>query len=269
MTTLGVAIAIGFTVVAGYPSEVTIGTAIAGAGIFIGAWQNTLVVALQSELKLGSVAAADVVRQIVTTASIALLVVAGAGLIAFFAASPVAFTAMLLATFAATQGLVRLRPAFDLALVGCIWPARQPSNALATALGVLYFQIALISVSLLSTETEAGFYGAAFRVVELANGVPWILATSAFPLLARASHNDADRLRYATQRLLETALVAGGLFAVVIAVGAPLRAAGDRRLEARPGDPDAAHPGRRCAFHVPGRDLGIHVALAAAPPRAR
>ncbi len=58
LTTLGVAIAIGFTVVAGYPSEVTIGTAIAGAGIFIGAWQNTLVVALQSELKLGSVAAA-------------------------------------------------------------------------------------------------------------------------------------------------------------------------------------------------------------------
>ncbi len=98
---------------------------------------------------------------------------------------------------------------------------------------MLYFQIALISVSLLSTETEAGFYGAAFRVVELANGVPWILATSAFPLLARASHNDADRLRYATQRLLETALVAGGLFAVVIAVGAPfaLQVIGGSKLD--------------------------------------
>jgi O-antigen/teichoic acid export membrane protein len=41
-------------------------------------------------------------------------------------------------------------------------------------------------------------------------------------VLARAASNDADRLRYATQRLFETAVLLGGLFAVGIAVGAPV-----------------------------------------------
>jgi O-antigen/teichoic acid export membrane protein len=93
--------------------------------------------------------------------------------------------------------------------------------ALATALGVLYFQVAIISTSLLADPVQAGFYGASFRVVDLANGVPWLLASAAFPVVARAAHNDADRLRYATQRIFDTALVVGGLFCVTIAVGAP------------------------------------------------
>lgn len=220
LTAVGLIAAIAFTVIAGYPAAVTAGTAIAGLGLFLGAWQITLAIALQAQLRLGSLASVDMVRQVATTALIAGLVIAGAGLIAFYAVSPVAFALMLAATLFAVKGVVRLRPAVDLRRWGSL--LRETAlYAVATALGVVYFQIAIISVSLLSTETQAGYYGASFRVVELANGVPWILASSAFPVLARASHNDADRLRYATQRLFETALVAGGLFAVAIAVGAP------------------------------------------------
>lgn len=220
LTVGGMALAVAFTVVAGYPSEVVAGTAIAGIGLLFGAWQNTVALVLQAELKLGSLALVDLVRQIVSTALIVVLVVAGAGLLAFFAVTPLAFIAALAATLVAVGRAMHLRPTRDVQR----WKALLRETmvyAVATALGVLYFQVAIISTSLLSSHEEAGFYGAAFRVVDIANGVPWLLAASAFPVLARAAHNDADRLRYATQRLLETAALIGGAFCVAIAVGAP------------------------------------------------
>ena len=38
--------------------------------------------------------------------------------------------------------------------------------AAATALGTVYFQVAVVATSLLSTQTETGYYSVAFRVVE-------------------------------------------------------------------------------------------------------
>jgi O-antigen/teichoic acid export membrane protein len=219
LTTMGLAAALAFTVVAGYHWQVTAGVAIGGVGMVLGAWQVTLTVPLQAELKLGSLAVIDLTRQIVSTVGIATLVLAGAGLVAFFAISPLAFLGALAGTLLAA-GRRHMRPGVDVAR----WKQLIKETALyavATALGVLYFQVAIISTSLLSTATQAGYYSAAFRVVDLANGVPWLLASSAFPLLARAAHNDADRLRYATQRLFETAIVVGAAFCVAIVIGAP------------------------------------------------
>jgi O-antigen/teichoic acid export membrane protein len=214
-------LAVAFTLVAGYPSEVTIGVAIGVAGMLLGAWQHTLGVSLQAELKLGSMAALDLVRQIATTALIALLVIAGAGLIVFFTVSPLAWAVTLAATFAVAGAAARTRPAADVER----WIALLKETALyavATALGIMYFQVAIVTTSLLAGDVEAGYYGASFRVVDIANGVPWLLSAAAFPILARAAHTDAERLRYAAGRLVQTALVVGGLFCVAIAVGAPV-----------------------------------------------
>jgi O-antigen/teichoic acid export membrane protein len=219
MVTAGVLLALAFTVAVGYRWEVTAGTAIVGAGLVLGGWQNTLAVALQASLKLGSLAGADLARQIASTVVIVALVVAGTGLVPFFVASPIAFVAMLVATLRAGGRDLRLRPRVDLGRWGAL--LRETSlYAAATALGVLYFQVAIISTSLLASSKEAGFYAAAFRIVDIANGVPWLLASSAFPILARAAQHDADRLRYATDRLYQAALTVGGGFCVAIAVGA-------------------------------------------------
>jgi O-antigen/teichoic acid export membrane protein len=60
----------------------------------------------------------------------------------------------------------------------------------------------------------------AFRVVEIAVGVPWLLVNSAFPILARAARDDQQRLRYAVGRLFEGSLIAGGALALGLAFGA-------------------------------------------------
>jgi O-antigen/teichoic acid export membrane protein len=128
---------------------------------------------------------------------------------------------MLAATLVPAGRWRRLRPAYDRERWAVL--LRQTALfAVATAVGVIYFQVAIVSTSLLAGDTEAGLYGAAFRVLELANGVPWLLVTAAFPVVARAAVTDAARLRYALQRLFDVALLAGGLFTVATVVGAPV-----------------------------------------------
>ncbi len=221
MSTAGVLLALAFTVVVGYPGIYTAGVAICAAGLVAGAAQNAWSTALQAELKLGWLSAVDVARQVATTVAIVLLVVAGAALEPFFAVYTFGLLVMLASTLVPAGRWRRLRPAYDRARWGEL--LRQTALfAVATAVGVVYFQIAIISTSLLADDAEAGLYGAAFRVLELANGVPWLLVTAAFPVVARAAATDPARLRHALQKLFDVALLAGGLFTVAIVVGAPV-----------------------------------------------
>ena len=221
MSAAGAVLALAFTLLAGYAAVYAAGVAICAAGLVLGAAQNAWATALQAELRLGWLSVIDIVRQVVTTLAIVALVVAGAALEPFFAVYTLGLAVMLAVTLVPAGPWRRLTPQFDAAR----WRALLRQTALfavATAVGVVYFQVAIITTSLLAGATESGLYGAAFRILELANGVPWLLVTAAFPVVARAAATDAARLRYALQRLFDTALLVGGLFAVVTVVGAPV-----------------------------------------------
>jgi O-antigen/teichoic acid export membrane protein len=116
---------------------------------------------------------------------------------------------------------VRVLPAFD----GAQWRRllRQilPFSA-AVVLSVLYFRVAQIMVSLLSTGEETGYFGVAFRVLETLTAVPALLVSTALPILARAARDDAERFAYVGRRLVETMAIAGVGLAVVLFLGAQL-----------------------------------------------
>jgi len=79
----------------------------------------------------------------------------------------------------------------------------------------------VIAADLLTSATQTGYFGLGFRIIDIVNAVPWLLATSAFPILARAARDDAERLGYALQRLFEAGLIVGGGCALGLFVGAP------------------------------------------------
>ena len=268
LTTIGFCLAILFTRIAGYPPVVTLGVAICAVGVLLGAVQNTLAVPLAASLRLGELTAIDLSRQVTSTIIIVGLVVAGAALVPFFVAYSIAFFALLLATLYVLRGQrIPLRASFDRAL----WTAllRQTGIfALATAFAVAYFQVALISVSALSTDYQAGLYGAAFRVVDLANGIPWLLAASAFPIVARSAATDPERLRNALQRMFETAVVAGGALSVVIIVGAPVAMAFVGGGQAGSIDSRAPNDGRWNPFHLLHRYMVLCASLSSSSPLA-
>jgi O-antigen/teichoic acid export membrane protein len=141
-------------------------------------------------------------------------------LLPFYGVAAVTAVLVLVPTARLVRDAVPLLPRVDLAAwFGLL--RQTVVYAAASALGVAYFQIAMLAMSLLSTEHERGIYAVPFRVVDLGNMIPWLLVGSAFPVLARAARDDADRLRYALQRLFEGGLLLGCLIAICVVVGAP------------------------------------------------
>lgn len=221
LTAVGVLVAVGFAVIAGYGGDLVAGTALAGTGLFFGVMQATYTVPLSTHLLMGRVSALELAKQVLTVIFIVALVAAGAGLVPLLAVPlPVA-----LALAAATAWMVRHRmplvPGADAREWGRLL-RMTASFALATAVGTIYIYVAVVLLSLVSTDAEIGQFGAAFRVFIVLAAVPGLLVTTAFPLLARAARDDRERLRYALQRLFETSLVLGTAFALATVIGAPV-----------------------------------------------
>jgi len=90
----------------------------------------------------------------------------------------------------------------------------------AVVLSVVYFQIAQIMVSVLSSASETGYFGVSFRVLVAFTALPPLLVSTSLPLLARAARDDDERFDYASLRLVETMLLAGCGVALGLFLGA-------------------------------------------------
>ncbi len=99
--------------------------------------------------------------------------------------------------------------------------AMLPYSA-ATAASALYFRASILLVSALASETQFSYFSATFRIIEVLTLVPALLASSAFPIFARAAHDDHDRLAYAVGKVFDVSVIVGAWVAVSTAVGAPL-----------------------------------------------
>lgn len=217
--TIGAILAIGYALLAGFDRTLVLGTGIGMLGLAVNAWQNALVTPLNADLRLGASAAVDLLRS--TTAGVVqvTLVLVGAALLPFYATVGIAGVVALAVTIWLTRRDVRPLPRFDWDVWGVL--LRETGiYALATALGAMYFQIAVQAVKLLSTDREVGDYSVAFRVVEIGNTLPWLIAGSVFPVLSHAAEFNRTRLKYVLGRSLESALVIGAAAGLGVAAGA-------------------------------------------------
>ena len=220
LTAAGIAVAVLLTSVTGSEDVIVTGTAIMGLGLFLSLTQQTYMIPLTAQLRLGTVAILELLKQAVLTGAFVLFVLVGAGLVPFFWASVLSAVVMTAATIALIRADAPLLPSFDLAA----WRAilrETAAYALAAAVGLVYFRIAVILMTYVATDDETGWFGAAFRIVEVVGVIPWLLVTSSFPLLARAARDDEARLEYALQRMFEVATVVGTLIGLGLAVSAP------------------------------------------------
>jgi O-antigen/teichoic acid export membrane protein len=218
---VGTLLAIAFSAAAGYTSQMILGTLLVGVGLVVTTLQQTVGIPLSAELRLGWLSMLDLLRQLATVAGIAALVLAGAGLLPFFAIQVPVALGVLALTVLLVRGRGSLWPGFTRAEWASLKNAVLPYAA-ANAVGVLYGYLAIIILSLVSTATETGYFGAAFRVFLVLAGIPALLVNSAFPILARAARDDHVRLAYANQRLWDVSLIVGSGVALATLVGAPL-----------------------------------------------
>jgi O-antigen/teichoic acid export membrane protein len=224
LSLLGAAGAFAFVLLAGYPRVLVEGTGLACVGLVLEGVRVTLAIPLIARLRLGWLALSDFIGQFVTAVCMILLVVGGASLLPFYSVTIMVALVTLALMATLVRGEISLRPAFS--------PTRWRSlasdsvvYAAATTLGVIYFQIVVVAMSLLADKVETGYFSLSFRVLSLVNGIPWVLVASAFPILARAARDDHERLRYALQRLFDGSVVVGGFFSLCVIVGAPFAVA--------------------------------------------
>jgi O-antigen/teichoic acid export membrane protein len=128
---------------------------------------------------------------------------------------------LVVATVVLVRGVRNLSPRFSWTRWREFMRGMLPYSA-AVAASAIYFRVSILLVSALSSAAQLGYFSASFRIIEVLTVVPALLASSAFPIFARAARDDHDRLGYALGQVFEVSVIAGAWVAVSIAVGAPL-----------------------------------------------
>lgn len=220
LSAVGILLAIAIAAGTGAKHEIVVGVAIVGLGLLIQLTQQTYMIPLQVGMRMGLMSVLGVVRNLSLTAAILVLVAVGAPLVAFYWANVFMGVCLLVATLLLVRGTAPLMPAWDRAAWGRILREVLP-YALAAAVGLIYFRVAVVLLSYVGTEEETGVLSAAFRIVEVVVALPTLLVTAGFPILARAARDDEGRLAYAVQKIFEVSLIVGVLLGLGLAIGAP------------------------------------------------
>ncbi len=219
LTSLGVGLGVAFAALAGYGGELVVGTLLAGAGMVLTVIQGTFSVPLSAGLRLGWVTAMNLIRQVLSVAAIVILVLVGARLLPFLAASVPVSIVVLVATLLLVRHAMPLKPSFDRVEWASLLRAVLPFAA-AVAIGTLYLRSTLILMPLLTNKYQVSYYAVSYNVLSVLLALPALTVGSALPILARAARDDAERLHYVLGRLFEFMLILGVWLALAMALGA-------------------------------------------------
>ena len=214
---LGVAAAVCFTVVAGYDGAVIAGTAVGGAGVVLTSAQSMLTVPIWVGLRIVSLTVLEVLRNLLTLAGVAVLVLVGAGLLPFFGVQLAVAVVLIPITLLLARVGVRFASGVRRAVILRLLRETLPL-AVAFAMSVVYFRVLVVLVSLLSSDVQTGLFGTSFRIFEMLLGLPALILSVALPLLSVAGDEDESRLRHALQSMTEASLLIAALLVVGIAI---------------------------------------------------
>lgn len=205
-----------------YSPTLAAGVTLACIGLLLLATQDNFALPLLIGLRLGSISALELARQLLTTLFIVLLVLAGATLVPLLGVSIPVGAIVLVATAVLVRNTRALTPTFSFSRWRKFVRPMLPYSA-AVAASSVYLRVSIILVSVLGTAVQLGYFSLSFRIVEVLTPVPILLAGSALPIFAHTVRDDDhDRLGYALGRVFEVSLIVGAWVAVSIAVGAPL-----------------------------------------------
>jgi O-antigen/teichoic acid export membrane protein len=204
----GALLVAGFGLAAGYGPGLLAGAVLASLATVALVVQHTYTIPISAQLRIGTLSALDLARQVLIVAMIVVLVTLGAGLLPLLAVVLLVNLILLGPTAALARHQaslrLRLRPRRWLDLTQLI-----VAFSLASAVGTMYIYTAQIITSLVASEQQSGLFAASFRIFIVICGVPNLLISGALPLLARAARDDGERLSYALHRIFEVSLILG------------------------------------------------------------
>jgi O-antigen/teichoic acid export membrane protein len=219
LTTVGIAGATCFALIAGYHAVLIAGVLLVGAGLLFQVGTDVLSIPLQADLRLVRLTSVETVRRLSGLVLIALLVGLGAGLLPFFVAYTIAAAAALAVLLLFVHSRFKIRTSANLDRWREILKRSVPFG-LAASIGMLYFYVTIVVMSLIASALQTGYFATSFRVTQVALAIPVLALTAVFPVLARSARKDMERFRRLMGKTLESALIFGPWMSIAVGLGA-------------------------------------------------
>lgn len=208
-----------------YTLQIKQGMFILAASFFAIIMTQTLTPVFQKNLRMGKVATAEIAGRVVLLAGIILCAGLKLPLFAYFVAIVLASAANYFILRILAIPFVRLKFAFDFSLwrrvVALSWPI-----GISIIFNLVYLKTDTIILSVLRSSTEVGFYGAAYKVLDILTGLATMFMGLVMPVMV-AAWVGGERGKFARllQRSFEAILFAA-LPVVIISVllGQPIMA---------------------------------------------
>lgn len=194
--------------------DLRIGIGIVAAAWFWQALNGTYVGIFQNRLRMDKAALTDVLGRLVILAIVLFQISQQASLNQILWSYFIGNLVNFLASAWLGRVYLRFRPAFDFSY----WKKVFTESSLifiVSILGLIYFKIDTLMLSLLKTSTDVGIYGPPYKVVEILILLPAIFMGNVFPVVTHYIYAKDSRLEGAFQKSFDFLLIAG----VPIAVG--------------------------------------------------
>jgi O-antigen/teichoic acid export membrane protein len=203
------AIAMAWVLIGGYPSDIVLGTAVAGLNLVILSAAFGVILLFEARLWLSDIAVSNVLGQAVQFVFTIVVAVAGVASILWFSWSTVANAiALTLWLVFVTHRAVRVRVHIQWGR-WWIWLREAAPLALGAALDTIYFRIDIVMLSLLATYTAVATYSVGYKFSDLLGALPLAVVTPALTMMVASWPGDPAAFRRTFRHAL-----------IILAVGA-------------------------------------------------
>lgn len=184
------------------------GVIAAAVAVFVLALYASYCVPLQATYRFTAMALLDGARQLIWSAILIVVALAGGSVGLIIAALLPAAIVVALAAALLVRRTVSIKPMWDPATMRKLLGA-VGTFAVAASVGSVYAFIAQVASDAVLSSHDSGQFALAFRVFVTILTAGVIAVIGAFPLLVSSAADDLDRLAFATRRMWQTALLAG------------------------------------------------------------
>ena len=210
-----VALAAGIGVAMPFNSRTTTALLIGSVGSFLTLMTLALLPVLQARLKMHWAVLGNVAGRIVTLAATLGVLAAELGFSSIVWAHVAGLAVTFVVQVVAVGRIVPLRPVVDRAY----WRSLLAGSlviGLAIAISQIYFRIDMLLLALLRSSAEVGYYGAAYKFIELAQLFGGAVGVSVFPPLANFIALGDARARLLVQKTFDILAAAAVFFGIVL-----------------------------------------------------
>ncbi len=210
-----IAVAVGVALVAPFNAQMKDAILIASFGGVLTIMTFALQPVLQAELKMHWAVAANLVGRLVTLGLTLAALAAGLGFKSVVTAQVIGLAVTFLLHLVAVAAIVPLWPVLNTRYWGRLVGGSM-ALGLAIALSQIFFRVDTVILALIRPAQEVGYYGAAYRFVELVVLIPAAAAASVFPPLMRFIAGDDPRSYGLVQKAFDVLLAASVPLTIVM-----------------------------------------------------